>query len=234
MKGLRCICIFALAVALVLGSIGTVFAKGPSSAAPGQEGPMFHGERQGYFGNVTAVNNGNVTITTARGNVTVMLNTYAKYKIVRVMNRWGNFTGFEGNLGNTSALAGCRVVFLAGNVTGKLDVLKFMVLPVPGTQPLCAHQTGLVYEFNAPSGNNMGNITIVDVHGVRHTFAVGNDTIYRPMGIEAGNITGNTMLENAGFVTVVTKGNPDVQPLPLAKAIVLHARAPVGWPKLEP
>jgi hypothetical protein len=232
-KGLRGIFIVVLAAALVLGSVVTVFAKGPPSTPPGKENAGSHG-KQGFFGNITAVNDGNVSIATQQGNVTVTLNDQAKYKIVRVMNKWGDLTDFESNLGGVSALAGERVVFLAGNITGTLDILKFMVLPMPGTQPLCAHQTGLVYEFNAPSGNNTGNITIVDVHGVYHTFTVGNDTIYRPMGTGAGNITGNVTLANASFVTVVTTGNPDVQPPPLAKAIVLHASAPKDWPKSTP
>ncbi len=233
MKGLRGIFIVVLAAALVLGSIGTVFAKGPPSTPPGKEDAGSHA-KQGFFGNVTAVNDGNVSIATQQGNVTVTLSDNAKYKIVRVMNKWGDLTEFESNLGNLSALVGDRVVFLAGNVTGTLDVLRFMVLPMPGTQPLFAHQTGLVYEFNAPSGNSTGNITIVDVHGVHHTFIVGNDTIYRPMGIGAGNITGNVTLTNASFVTLVTTGNPDVQAPPLAKAIVLHANGPEDWPKSEP
>jgi hypothetical protein len=232
-KGLRGIFIIALVAALVLGSIGTVFAKGPPSTPPGKEKAGSHA-KQGFFGNVTAVNDGNVSIGTQQGNVTVTLSDNAKYKIVRVMNKWGNRTEFESKLGGLSALAGDRVVFLAGNVTGMLDILKFMVLPMPGTQPLWAHQTGMVYEFNAPSGSSTGNITIVDVHGVYHTFSVGNDTIYRPMGTEAGNITGNITLENASFVTVVTTGNPDVQPPPLAKAIVLHASEPENWPKSKP
>jgi hypothetical protein len=229
LKGLRGIFIIALVAALALGSVGTVFAKGPPSTPPGKENAGSHA-KQGFFGNVTAVNDGNVSIATQQGNVTVTLSDGARYKIVRVMNKWGDLTEFESKLGNLSALAGDRVVFLAGNVTGMLDVLKFMVLPMPGTQPLCAHQTGMVYEFNAPSGNSTGNITIVDVHGVHHTFTVGNDTIYRPMGTGAGNITGNTTLENASFVTVVTTGNPDVQPPPMAKAIVLHASEPKDWP----
>ncbi len=235
MKGLRGICIIALAAALMLGSVGTVFAKGPPSTPPGKESAVSHG-KQGFFGNVTAVNDGNVTIATAQGNVTVMLNNNAKYKTVRVMNKWGNLTSFESNLGSTSALAGERVVFLAGNVTGTLEVLKFMVLPMPGTQPLHAHRTGLVYEFNAPSGSSTGNITIVDVHGVYHTFTVGNSTvtIYRPTGTGAGNITADNTLKNASFVTVVTTGNPEIQPPPPAEAIVLHASRPENWPNPSP
>lgn len=236
MKGLKGICIIVLAAVLALGSVGTVFAKGPPASPPGKDGPKSQGEKQGFFGNVTAVNDGNVTIATAQGNVTITLNNTAKYKIVRVMNKWGNLSTFESNLGGISALIGDRVVSLVGNVTGTLEVLKFMVLPTPGTQPLHAHQTGLVYEFNAPSGSSTGNITIVDVHGVHHTFAVGNSsvTVYRPMGIGSGNITADKTLGNSSFVTVVTTGNPEVQPPPVAKAIVLHASQPEDWPKPAP
>lgn len=234
MKGLKGIFIIVLAAVLVLGSVGTIFAKGPPASPPGKEGPKFQGEKQGFFGNVTAVHDGNVTVATEKGNVTITLNDTAKYKIVREMNKWGNLTAFESNLGGISAIVGDRVVFLAGNATGALELLKFMVLPMPGTQPLHAHQTGLVYEFHAPSGNITGNITIVDVHGVHHMFAVGNSTVYRPMGIGAGNITADKTLGNSSFVTVVTTGNPEVQPPPLAKAIVLHASQPEGWPKPTP
>jgi len=232
MKGLRIICIFALVTLFVLGSMGTVFAKGgPPADKPGN-GPKLQVEKQGFAGNVTYVVGGNVTIATEdKGNVIVKLIDDADYKIPREMNKWGNLTVFKSYLeGKTlSALEGRRVVALAGNVSGTWEALKFLLLPVPGTQPLHAHRTGNV-TAPPPADGTSGNITIEDVHGVLHTFAViGNDTaaenqtIYRPMGINAGNITVGS------FVTVVTIGNQksvDLPALPVAKAIVLHANLP--------
>ena len=224
MRGLRTICIFALVALLVLGSIGTVFAKGgPPADKPGN-GPQGKGERQGFAGNVTDVVGGNVTIATVeKGSVIVTLTDDTRYKIPSVMNKWGSYGEFITALGgNLIALEGRRVVALAGNVTGTWEVLKLMALPVPGTQPMHAHRVGNVTAA-PPANGTSGNITIKDVHGVLHTFAVvgnetssGNQTVYRPAGIDAGNITVGS------FVTVVTTGNQKSVDLPVAKAIVLH------------
>lgn len=236
MKGLRSICIIALAVVLILSSVGTVFAKGPPDGDHGKN--KSQGEKQGFVGNVSAVSDGNVTIVTEQGwtgNIT--LKDEASYKIPRVMNKWGNLSEFINNLGgNLIALQGRRVVVLAGNASGIWEALKLLALPVPGTQPLHAHRTGLVYEFNKPSDSSTGNITIVDVHGVHHTFTVGNSTVtlYRPIGTEAGNITADITLQNSSLVTVVTTGNPKAEPPLLAKAIVLHPGRPEGWPIMVP
>lgn len=236
MKGLRSICIIALAAVLVLSSVGTVFAKGPPDGDHGKANSQR--EKQGFVGNVSAVSDGNVTIVTTEGwtgNIT--LRDEASYKIPRVMNKWGNLSEFISNLGgDLMALEGRRVVVLAGNSTGIWEALKLLVLPVLGTQPLHAHRTGLVYEFNEPSDTSTGNITIVDVHGVRHTFTVGNSTVtlYCPKGTEAGNITADSTLQNSSFVTVVTTGNPKAETPLVAKAIVLHPRRPEAWPTPAP
>ena len=237
MKTLRGALILTLVAALMLCSVGTVFAKGPPADNPGK-GPQNMGERQGFSGNVTAVFDGNVTLVTQQGwDVTVTLNDDARYKIIKTMNKWGSYNDFLVALGgNLTALEGERVVVLAGNVTETAPpgtfsgvAIKFMVLKIPAT-PLHAHRTGLVSEFTPPSGSSsLGNITIVDVHGVSHMFNVGNETIYRPAGTEAGNITADATLQTSSFVTVVTIGDPKLNPE--AKAIVLHANRPAVWPK---
>ena len=224
MKAFRNICIFLLVISLMLVSAGTVFANGPSDRSQGQ-GPQYHGEKQGFSGNVTSVDDGNVTLITGQGwTVTVALKDEFRFKIPKVLNRWelGNITDFASHLedGILDALLGKRVVVLAYNIeettppdTFNGDVLKFMVLPVPG-EPLHAHHAGIVTD---PLN---GNITIVDVHDVSHTFIIDGDTFYRPQGIDDSDITTDS------FVTVITTGGePDV-----AKAIVLHKPKPEGWP----
>ena len=224
MKAFRNICIFLLVISLMLVSAGTVFANGPSDKSQGQ-GPQYHGKKQGFSGNVTSVDDGNVTLITGQGwTVTVALKDEFRFKIPKVLNRWelGNITDFASHLedGILDALLGKRVVVLAYNIeettppdTFNGDVLKFMVLPVPG-EPLHAHHAGIVTD---PLN---GNITIVDVHDVSHTFIIDGDTFYRPQGIDDSDITTDS------FVTVITTGGePDV-----AKAIVLHKPKPEGWP----
>lgn len=224
MKAFRNICIFLLVISLMLVSAGTVFANGPSNSGQGK-GPQYHGERQGFSGNVTSVDDGNVTLITGQGwTVTVALKDEFRFKIPKVLNRWelGNITDFASHLegGSLDALLGKRVVVLAYNIeettppdTFNGDVLKFMVLPVPG-EPLHAHHAGIVTD--PPNGY----ITIVDVHDVSHTFIIDGDTFYRPQGIDDSDITTDS------FVTVITTGGePDV-----AKAIVLHKPKPEGWP----
>jgi len=237
MKTLHGVLILTLVAALMLCSVGTVFAKGPPADNPGK-GPQNMGERQGFSGNVTAVFDGNVTLVTQQGwDVTVTLNDDARYKIIKTMNKWGTYGEFITALGgNLTAIKGEKVVVLAGNVTETAPpgnftgiAIKFMLLKIPAT-PLHAHRTGLVSEFNSPpDSSSMGNITIVDVHGVSHMFTVGNETVYRPAGTEAGNITADATLQTSSFVTVVTKGDPKLNPE--SKAIVLHANRPAVWPK---
>lgn len=228
MKTLRNICILVLAVALMLTGAGTVFAKGPSGSGQGK-GPQNYGERQGFSGNVTSVDEGNVTFITEQGwTVTVALKDEFRFKIPKVLNKWerGNVTDFSSHLegGSLDALLGRKVAVLAYNVEESTppdafhgDVLKFMVLPVPG-EPLHAHHAGNVTDFN--SGPD-GNITISDIHGVSHTFTVDDETYYRPRGIDESDIAQGT------FVTVITTGRE----ADIAKAIVLHKPKPEGWPK---
>ena len=228
MKGLKIICILTLAALLILGSMGTVFAKGPPAEKPGN-GPPIKGEKQGFTGNVTETATGNVTISTIqKGSVNVTLTDDTRYKIPGVMNKWGNYTEFVNALGGT--LEGRRVVSLAGNGTGTWKAVKLMALPVPGMAPMHAHRVGNVTEFNKPSSTSNGNITIIDVHGVSHLFTVGNSsvTVYHPKGTEADDINPGS------FVTVVVAPKTKLDEMPLAKAIVLHANIPEGWPTPAP
>ena len=230
MKAVRTIGILVLVAVLLLGSVGTVFAAKPTDVP--------RGKRHGFAGNVTAVNvdDGNITIRTKLGNVTLMLTGETRYKIPGVMNKWeGNLTKFKskGELGeDLAALKGRRVVALAGNVTeappGPFtgEALKLMLLPeqgVPGLPPLHAHRTGVVTDDFTPGGN----VTIEDVHGVSHTFVIDEATTCR-MGRTTIPLT-----KLAGrFVTVVTLRDPKLEPA--AKAIVVHHRIPEGWPTPTP
>jgi hypothetical protein len=223
MKGLRIICIFALVALLVLGSVGTVFAKGGPAADKPVKDPKSQGEKQGFNGNVTDVVNGNVTIDAeGKGSVILALTDDARYKIPSVMNQWNDYDAFINALGgNLVALEGRKVVALAGNDSGIWKVLQFMVLPAPGTEPMHAHRVGNVTEFNKPAPENgwLGNITIIDVHSATHTFGVGNETVYRPKAKDLG--IGNITI--GSFVTAVITGKEKTEVLPVAKAIVLHA-----------
>jgi len=218
MKGLKIVCILTLVALLVLGSVGTVFAKG----GPPDDKPV-KAPKQGFNGNVTNVVNGNVTIDTeGKGSVILALTDDARYKIPSVMNQWNDYDAFINALGgNLIALQSRKVVALAGNDTGIWKVLQFMVLPAPGTEPMHAHRVGNVTEFNKPDAGNgwLGNITIIDVHSATHTFGVGNETVYRPKAKDLG--IGNITI--GSFVTVVITGKEKSQELPVAKAIVLHA-----------
>ena len=237
MKALRTIGILVLVAGLMLGSVGTVFAKGgPPEGTPGK-GLKFEGKRHGFAGNVTEVIDGidgNVTIRTKLGNVTLMLTEETRYKIPGVMNKWeGNLTKFKskGELGeDLDALVGRRVVALAGNVTeappGTFtgEAVQLMLLPEQGEQgvqglpPLHAHRTGNVTDFTPGAG---GNITIEDVDGVSHTFDVDGNTTYRPKVLGEVPATGDV---KGHFVTVVTTGDPKLEPeaKAIAKAIVVH------------
>jgi len=232
MKSLRVILIFALVALLVAGSVGTVYAKnGPPDNKP-DKGQKFQGEKQGFSGNVTDVVGGNVTLDLNGGEpVNLLAGDTFWYKIPREINNWqrGNITDVIQAVDGT--LIGRRAVVQAGNVTGDYwVVLRFMVLPVPGTQPMHAHRVGNVTEFNKPSSTSNGNITIIDVHGVSHLFTVGNSsvTVYHPKGTEADHINPGS------FVTVVVAPKTKLDEMPLAKAIVLHANIPEGWPTPAP
>ena len=223
MKALRTIGILVLVAGLLLGSVGTVFAEKPSDVPRGKG--LNQGQKRGFAGNVTGVTAGNVTILTEEGPVDVMLPEEARYKIPRVMNKWGNLTAFTNTLGGdlSTALFERRVVALAGNSTGGWEALKLMLLPVPGLPPIHAHRTGNVTDFTGADGN----ITIEDVHGVSHTFVVDGNTTYRTK--ELGEVPEPPGDLIGSFVTVVIKGNPKLASAK-AKVIVVHPEIPVDWP----
>jgi hypothetical protein len=228
MKGLRIICIFALVALFVLGSMGTVFAKGPQDD---NHGKGTKGAKQGFAGNVTDVVDGNVTLALNDGvPVNLLAGGQLWYKIPREINIWqqGNITDVIQAV--DGKLIGRRAVVQAGNYSGDWVVLKFMVLPIPASQPMHAHHTGNVTVFNEPSGGINGNITITDVHGEPHQFTVGNSsvTVYHPKGTEADDINPGS------FVTVVVDPKTKLDNMPLAKAIVFHANIPEGWPTPAP
>jgi len=208
MKALRTIGVLVLVLGLVVGSIGSVLAKGP---------PV--GKKHGFNGNVTAVGDGNITIATKQGWTVVLMRTgTTKYNIPRETKGW--IDDYDGNI---TALIGRRVAALAGNVTetplGPFAGNALRVLVLPGA-PLHAHRSGIVTAFD-------GNITIKDVKGISHTFQVVKSIVYHPQGIGSGNITAVPPV----FVTVVTKGDPKLGPL--AKAIVLHGELP-AWARPTP
>ena len=224
MKGLRIILIFALVAFLMAGSVGTVFAKGEPKANNPGKGLNLKVEKRGFAGNVTKVVGGNVTLDLNGGEpVNLLAGDTFWYKIPREINNWqrGNITDVIQAVDGT--LIGRRAVVQAGNDTGDWVVLKFMVLPIPGTQPAHAHRTGLVIEKLGSA--TAGNITIKDIHGGNQTFAIATGTDYHPEGI------GFVDINLGSFVTVVVA--PKTK-LPLAKAIVLHANIPEGWPTPAP
>ena len=242
MKALRTIGILVLVAGLMLGSVGTVFAKGGSPHDPPGKLPKFEGKRQGFAGNVTKFdpsngNGGNVTIDRGEEpDVIVSLTDEAIYKIPGEMNKWGDLTVFTETLGgNLSVLEDSerRVVTLAGNLTGTetWKALRFMLLPEQGVQgpALHAHRTGNVTEFNEPSESNFGNITIIDIHGELRFFDLAEGTTYRPKelnDLDPENLKDRVLSK---FVTVVIMGDPKLATAK-AKVIVVHPRVPEGWP----
>jgi hypothetical protein len=235
MKYMRILAVLAVVVALMTGSLGSAFAKGPPDENPGkgqekQEQKQEQGKKQGFFGNVTEANEGNVTFTTKQDwTVTLTLTETTRYKIPSVTRGWADFEEFvEGLGGNITALEGMRIAVSATGVVEDPEGMfegeasKLSVVPPPGERPrLHAHRTGIVTAFDE---GEEGSITISDVHGVDHEFQLmsGNATVYRPQGALASDI-----VVEESFVTVVTTGDPKLGPP--AKAIVIHPAIPEGW-----
>ena len=242
MKALRTIGILVLVAGLMLGSVGTVFAKG-NHVPPGKP-PKFEGQKRGFSGNVTEFDpiSGNVTIDIGEESyATVMLTEAARYKIPRVMNKWGNLTEFTDTLGGDLSVLvdrNRRVVALAGNVTGDPpgpfagEAVRLMLLPEPGLPALHAHRTGNVTDFT-PGAD--GNITIIDIHGELRLFDLADGTSYRLKGL--GEVSDPPEGLTGSFVTVVIMGDPKVEPgdRAIAKVIVVHpGGVPEGWPTPAP
>lgn len=227
MKLLRIICILGVVFGLVLMSVGSVFASSSSVPAPralGQERPAAVVGWRAFFGNVTAVSNGNITLQTKdSGPVNLALTTPASYRIIGEIGLWFSLDKFKEALGgNLSNLLADRAVVLARNVTGAApqlsgDVVSLLVIP-PLKTLLHVHQTGNVTEYITGT-----SITIVDIHGVRHTSAIDANTRYYPAGTRA------TDIKVGSFVTVVSTVNPAI-----AKAIVLYTTGPARWPTPAP
>ena len=227
MRLLRIICILAVVVGLVLMSVGSVFAGSSSVPAPGalgQERPAAVVGWRAFFGNVTAVSDGNITLQTKdSGPVNLALTTPASYRIIGEIGLWFSLDKFKEALGgNLSSLLGDRVVVLARNVSGAVpqlsgDVVSLLVIPSLKTL-LHVHRTGNVTEYNTGT-----SITIVDIHGVRHTSAIDTNTRYYPAGIK------DTDIKVGSFVTVVSTVNTAI-----AKAIVLYPTNPARWPTPAP
>ncbi len=237
MRYLKAAAVLTVVIALALGSAGSAFAKGPPDENPGK-GPQEQvqgqekgqgqgqgqgqGKKRGFFGDVTAANDGNITLVTKQGwTVTVSLTDATKYKIHAVTRGWVGIDEFVDALeGNITALEGSRVAVSASGVIedpeGEFggEAKKLSVVPARGKrEPMHAHRTGVVTALDL-SGS--GTIAIVDVKDVTHEFVLsGNDTVYRPEGTQAGDI-----VVGESFVTVVTTGDPKLGPA--AKAIVLH------------
>jgi hypothetical protein len=237
MRYVRCLAIIALVGVLIAGSTGIAAAKGPPEGNPGK-GPHGHGKNQNFVGNVTSACEGNITFTAKQGwEVTMTLTEGTAYMVPSVAKGKVDFAGFiEAIGGNITALEGRRIGARgAGVVEGPEgmytgDATRILVYPGAFQKQvrarLHAHRTGVVTAFST-DGN--GNITIVDVHGVSHTFTMsGNQTIYRPQGMTASDVE-----VDESFVTVVTTGDPKLGPP--AKAIVIHRGGiPEGWPGWTP
>ncbi len=229
MKGLRIVSILLLVFGLLLGSVGSIFAQDPTPSGHPSPSPPVTGKRQGFFGNVTSVSSGNITLVTQEGwTVVLKLQDTTRYNLPGETQGWVNLSDFTTALGGSlNALVGSRVIALASDVTGSPpgpfagNAVRVMAVP-SRQQPLFAHRTGIVVQFEVgPSGN--GTITIVDIAKVNHQFTiVGNETQYFPNGTKPSDIQVNN-----SFVTVVTTTNPRLQPV--AKAVVLHGRIPPGW-----
>lgn len=246
MKALRLLCIALLVTGLLGVNAADILAKGPQEGKGSVEdkslgdkdfGKNLKGKKKGFTGNVTEVTVvddegiiGNISLITNQGWTTVIsVANSTIYKVPGKSKGWeGNFTEFIGNIGeDLTSLEGKKVSLLAGNITGNATsqfggvALKLMVLPEPEPgPPLHAHRTGNVTEFNIPDGDGIGNITIIDVHGVSHLFEVGNNTEYQTEYHPEG--TTPSQIETESFVTIVTKGNPKLFLIAKAKAIVLH------------
>ena len=227
MKTLRTASILAVVVGLVLMSVGSVLASSSPVTAPStpvQQAPAAVLGWRAFFGNVTAVNDGNITLQTKdSGPVNLALTTPASYRIIGEIGLWFSLDKFKEALGgNLSNLLGDRAVVLARNVTGAApqlsgDVVSLLVIP-PLKTLLHVHRTGNVTEYITGT-----SITIVDIHGVRHTSAIDANTRYYPAGTRA------TDIKVSSFVTVVSTVNPAI-----AKAIVLYTTGPARWPTPAP
>ena len=233
MKGLRSVLVLVLVAGLMLASVGSVFAQSSTGAgAASHANPVAKLPWRAFFGNVTEVNGGNVTIATKNsGDVVITLTEMTRCEILGETG-WTNVAEFTNKLGGSlSALEGKSVAVVAINVQGPSggltgDAVLFAVIEPLRLMPI--HQTiGNVTEFFTNSSGN-GNITVKDIHGVYYEFTImGNQTRYSPPGMGPGNIT-----VNQTFVTVVSRGELNAQPV--AKVILIYKTIPRGWLRQRP
>ena len=228
MKILRTIVILALVAGLVLGGVGTAFAKKPPDVPRGG-GPHSPGKR-GLSGNVTSVQTINageeyiIDLETKHwGTVAITANVTAKYMVPRETKGPKDLATFLDIVGEPPDIVGRRLAVLVtftDNVTA--DAIRLML--IPDGPPLHAHRVGVV-EVGAFDPST--SITIIDREGVSHTFTVSVDTVYRPSAEDGGisELTGDALIDaiEEGCVTVVTKGGAG------AKAIVLHEPPLPDW-----
>jgi len=236
MKILRTVGILALVAGLLLGGGGTAFAEKPPDVPRGG-GPHSPGKR-GLSGNVTSVE----TITAGEeyvieletkqwGTVHVTANVTAKYMVPRETKGPKDLATFLEIVGDPPAIEGRRLAVLVTNfveggyVPITADAIRLMLIPSPDSPPSWVHRVGVVdtftpYDPGPPAAD--GEILILDKDGVSHTFTINEDTVYRPDTIAGLTGTDLELAITGGFVTVVTKGDPQADPPPVAKAIVLH------------
>jgi hypothetical protein len=229
MKILRIIGISVLVAGLVLGGVSSVFAKGPPDEPPGdaRHSPGKHGLFGAVLSAVTVTANVTyvISLETKQGTFVITANVTAKYMVPRETKGSKDLATFLGIVDeNTNddldELVGRRLAVLV-TLTNEFaaDAIRLMLIPSPDAPPSHAHRVGVVQAFSAGS-----SITIIDRHGVSHNFDM-NEINYRPEGTTAGDIKTS---EPWSFVTVVTKGDPKLNPV--AKAIVLHEELPDWWP----
>ena len=234
MKILRTIVILALVAGLVLGGVGTAFAKKPPDVPRGG-GPHSPGKR-GLSGNVTSVE----TITAGEeyvidletkrwGTVHVTANVIAKYMVPRETHGAKDLATFleivdENEDGDLEELEGRRLAVLATNLVEggyvpiTADAIRLMLIPSPAHHRYM-HRVGVVQAFTEGT-----SITIIDKDGEPHTFDLNGTTVYRPEGTTDVNIVVGSP------VTVVTTGDPKLGTA-IAKAIVLHDELPDWAPE---
>jgi len=221
MKILRTIGILAIVSVLVIGVAGGASAKGPPEGLP--HGSVHSPGKSGLFGTVESVDDPVITLKTNEGStVYVTLTETAKYKASGETKGWiiGVDDFVDEVLGDDlTNIVGRRIAALVSFTDGDTaDVLRLMLIKI--TPPLHAHRVGIVTAFD-PDEDGNGPIEIMDNHGVSHTFEVSEETVYRPEGTTEENI-----VPYESCITVVTKGDPKVDPPHPAKAIVLHEELP--------
>jgi hypothetical protein len=202
------------------------------------------------FGTVTSVGTVEagveylIHLETKLGAVDLTINGSAKYMVPRETHGPKDLAAFLGIVDlntddNLEELEGRRLAVLVTNLVEvnteefTADAIRLMLIPSPDAPPfqmhhryMYMHRVGVVEDFTPGTD---GSITIIDKDGESHTFAVSEDTVYRPSAEDDGisGLTGTDLIDaiTGGCVTVVTTGDPKL-PDPIAKAIVLHDELP--------